>query len=57
MEKTLKVHFEEWQKAVLDQIDKIDTEDAKKISSDYFAATLRLKMAFQSIVRNTKPPL
>lgn len=57
MEKTLEMHLKEYQDALLAQIDKIDTEDAKKISSDYYAATVRLKWAFRSIIEHTKPPM
>lgn len=57
MEKTLEVHFQEYKDALLAQIDKINVEEAKLISSDYYAATIRLKMVFRSIIEHTKPPM
>jgi hypothetical protein len=57
MEKTLEVHFQEYKDALLAQIDKINAEEAKLISSDYYAATIRLKMVFRSIIEHTKPPM
>ena len=57
MEKTLVMHHKDWQKALLDQVALIDLEEAKKISADYFAATIRLKLVFELIIANTKPPM
>lgn len=57
MHKTLEMHYKDWQKALLDAVALINEEEAKQISPDYYAATTRLKMVFEIVIKNTKPPM
>lgn len=52
MEKTIQIQLNEQKERILSQISEISDAEAAGISSDYYAATRRLKMVFEAIVKN-----